>query len=250
MYDTDLNVTWVSDANLFASNSFGEMCCFNSVHDNGAMWYAAVIDRVFAMNRAEYLGASNWRVPTLDEFTHLFYAELGGTPGHSLMGNHGPFINIQSRYYSSTFVDVHDHCTFGFLFGDGFCFGSDSSFLYGWPVRNGDLSPVPEPTMWLWGSSSARANCLARSQHHLLYFEISACITLHVGSACWGSYLSAISSFVHGRTIVCRIARTRIVMGSSRASRPLSSVVINGRLDAVNLLHAPDALFSSLPLQT
>lgn len=150
VYDTDLNVTWVSDANLFASNSFGEMCCFNSVHDNGAMWYAAVIDRVFAMNRAEYLGASNWRVPTLDEFTHLFYAELGGTPGHSLMGNHGPFINIQSRYYSSTFVDVHDHCTFGFLFGDGFCFGSDSSFLYGWPVRNGDLSPVPEPTMWLW----------------------------------------------------------------------------------------------------
>ncbi|MBI3570923.1 MAG: DUF1566 domain-containing protein [Gammaproteobacteria bacterium] len=59
VFDTDRNITWLTDANLAASNTFGV-----SGISGGAMnWYKAQ-DWIAAMNAASYLGFNDWRLPT------------------------------------------------------------------------------------------------------------------------------------------------------------------------------------------
>ena len=62
-YDTDLNITWLADANLAASNTFGVLGTIgawgpgNMDWSTGQQWIAA-------MNAANYLGFNDWRMPT------------------------------------------------------------------------------------------------------------------------------------------------------------------------------------------
>ena len=68
VYDTANKVTWLADANLASSNRFGLPFCTSGVHPcinaNGSMSYAAAAAWVSAMNAANYLGHSNWQLPT------------------------------------------------------------------------------------------------------------------------------------------------------------------------------------------
>jgi hypothetical protein len=62
-------VTWPSDANLAASNSFGVQSCSTSVtsdciNASGTMDYTAAQQWVANMNSADYLGHNNWQLPT------------------------------------------------------------------------------------------------------------------------------------------------------------------------------------------
>jgi hypothetical protein len=67
-YDTVLNVTWLKDANLAASNQFG-MDSFTGIDyaigDNGAMTWNAVNNWVSMVNQSNYLGFNSWRLPTM-----------------------------------------------------------------------------------------------------------------------------------------------------------------------------------------
>ena len=69
VYDTANNVGWLADANLAASNRFGLPVCTGPgtqtcVNASGSMRYDAAVAWVQAMNAANYLGHSNWQLPT------------------------------------------------------------------------------------------------------------------------------------------------------------------------------------------
>ncbi len=58
--DTDLNITWLANANLADTQNFG----VSGIDANGRMtWYTAQI-WIGAMNTANYLGYNDWRLPT------------------------------------------------------------------------------------------------------------------------------------------------------------------------------------------
>jgi hypothetical protein len=117
VYDTDLDITWLADANLAASNQFG-VADVNTAEFPGIMRPVVVPDWIAAMNAAGgtgYLGYNSWRVPsalnpdgslcdgydcTLSEVGHLFFIELSGTAHVSILDSNDPdlalFSNIQS----------------------------------------------------------------------------------------------------------------------------------------------------------
>ncbi len=94
VYDTDLDITWLADANAGGRMSLAEA---NS-------WTQSLIIE----------GVSGWRLPTYpispngeigprNELSHLFYDELGGTVGSAIGASNDPdlslFSNIKATYY-------------------------------------------------------------------------------------------------------------------------------------------------------
>ena len=80
IYDDVLNITWLQNANLAASNTFG--LAYNTdlgdhpgdsfgskypelISSDGSMNWGAALWWIDAMNTANYLGYSDWRLPTL-----------------------------------------------------------------------------------------------------------------------------------------------------------------------------------------
>jgi len=174
IYDQDLNITWLADANTAGAPM---------------TWADA---NSWALNLV-YGGYDDWRLPTTlqpdsscsfqslggtfslgnsctgSEMGHLFYNELGGTAGSSILSSSDPdlalFTNIQADgYWSGTEFDTSNAWYFLMDNGDqNFGHKSDEFPLYAWAVRDGgatDPSPspsqVPEPgTLLLMGSGIA-----------------------------------------------------------------------------------------------
>lgn len=59
VYDTTLKVTWLADANLSATETFG----VKGINPGGLMSWNTAQNWVTAMNAANYLGHNNWRLP-------------------------------------------------------------------------------------------------------------------------------------------------------------------------------------------
>ena len=171
VYDVDRDITWVADANLAASNTFGVA----GVNADGSMDLGILTanEWIAAMNAANYLGFDNWRLPTTlqpdpscsrqDEFGsrgfnctgsemgHLFYTEFGATAGSSVLDTGNPaelakFTNIQAD-------DSHDNYVSGTPFepsliyifefdrgGQDVAPANDDFFV--WAVREGDVEPA------------------------------------------------------------------------------------------------------------
>jgi len=60
IYDDVLNITWLQDANLAATNTFG----VSGINADGTMNWTTAQAWIAAMNTAGYLGFSDWRLPT------------------------------------------------------------------------------------------------------------------------------------------------------------------------------------------
>ncbi|TAN71350.1 MAG: DUF1566 domain-containing protein [Gallionella sp.] len=185
IYDTDLNISWLADANLAASNTFGVA----GIGASGQMtWYTAQ-NWIGAMNTANYLGYSDWRLPTVTdtgapgcdywansgtdcgwnvntatgEMAHLYFDELGNksyydTAGNPQAGwglaNTGSFSNFQSNtYWSGTEYAPASGGAWGFNTSSGFQNADGKGFgLFVLAVRPGQAAAVPEPaTAWLLG---------------------------------------------------------------------------------------------------
>lgn len=185
VYDDDLDITWVSNANLAKTNAFGVA----GINADGTMNWATANNWIAAMNASTYLGFSNWRLPgtlvpddvscTSDaagttpsgdstgfncngsEMGHLFYSELnatadtrvtqtGDTMGLALFSNIMDDETIQppTPPTSSYFSSTEFNTTqaWRFRFGTGSQFAVDKNFdLYAWAVHDGNIGAVPVP---------------------------------------------------------------------------------------------------------
>lgn len=167
VYDTDLNITWATNANIAGPMTL----------DVANNWAASlVID-----------GVSGWRLPTtmqpdsscqynnggmsygLDctgsEMGHLFYTELGGWAGYAITTYHNSnyylFSNFRTDkyYWSSTPLASDPTREWSFTFSDGYQYPywpSNTTTYYALAVHNGDVAAVPIPAaIWLFGSGLA-----------------------------------------------------------------------------------------------
>jgi len=182
VYDTDFNITWLADAHLAASNTFGVTGIVN-----GAMTWDKANEWIAAMNTANYLGYSDWRLPTTlqpdpscgqlggyssgyctgSEMGHLFYGELGGVAGQSIVTTHNAnyslFSNVPNDAFDAYWSGTSHHLNpgyagdFSFLSGYQWYFDKGGAFR-AWAVRPGDSAlgapvvPVPAAA-WLLGSA-------------------------------------------------------------------------------------------------
>ena len=122
VYDPVTDITWLANANLAASNTFGLPRCSDPTTpatceaQDGAMTYDSATQFVANMNSAGYLGQKNWELPSIDAscpgygcdgirnpLGNLFYDQLGFVPGSSAVAVPniavGPIHNIQPYLY-------------------------------------------------------------------------------------------------------------------------------------------------------
>jgi len=95
-YDTANNLTWLADADFAASNRFGLPACNGSgtrmcINASGSMSYQAAAAWVQAMNAANYLGHTNWQLPTTPSIDK----------GCPFMGQHGNSFGFVARQVRS-----------------------------------------------------------------------------------------------------------------------------------------------------
>ena len=173
VYDATTNLTWVSNANLAATNAFG----VSGIDPAGSMSWAIANSWIAGMDAANYLGYNNWALPTTlqpdatcgtqsggvssgygctgSQMGNLFYNGLGGLAGSSITTTHNAnynlFSNFQFNYYWSGTEYAPDTYVVGiFHLGIG---GQDAELKgfshYALAVRPGDVgggpSAVPEP---------------------------------------------------------------------------------------------------------
>ena len=172
VYDTDLKITWLANANAGAGSAFDDGVFSYDGYmswENANAWAA----------RLEVGGFTDWRLPTTlhpdascstvststgndcigSEMGHL-YKELGGTDNNSILTSGDPdlalFSNIQInyRYHSATVTPFSLSDAWTFNFGTGRQgYTPQSSIFYAWAVRTGDVAAVPIPaSFWLFGS--------------------------------------------------------------------------------------------------
>ena len=143
VYDATLKVTWLANANLAATNSFG----VTGVNPDGSMSWNTAQNWVAAMNAANYLGHNDWTLPptlqpdpgctqktSLATFAYnctgshmgeLFYNALGGSKGASMSSLNNSsarlFRNFQPYlYWSGTVYPVVGKSSWSFSFDNGF----------------------------------------------------------------------------------------------------------------------------------
>jgi uncharacterized protein (TIGR03437 family) len=178
VYDTVNNVTWLADANLAASSRFVLPLCTAAsgaqpcVNPEGSMNYPAAAAWVAAMNAANYLGHSNWQLPTTPLVDNTCPktgpngASFGFGCANSAMGSlynalglkapntavpipsntAGPFSNFQPYlYWSQTSDGAAGYATFSF--NTGF-HGTNTgpNFMYVLPMIPGKIPGTPAAT--------------------------------------------------------------------------------------------------------
>jgi hypothetical protein len=172
IYDTDLNITWLADANYAGTT----MTWAN------AMTWAANLSYYDSVRNVTY---DDWRLPTTlqpdpncgsqssgdsygynctgSELGHLFYSELGGVAGQYIVTTHDAdynlFTNVQSNvYWSATEYAPDTSIAWNFNTTNGYQLAYYKTYsFYAWAVRPGDVaaaaSTVPVPAAaWLFGS--------------------------------------------------------------------------------------------------
>ena len=179
IYDDVLDITWLQDANLAATNTFGLANNTNlgdypgdtygpnyteQILTNGRMTWGAALWWIDAMNAdggTGYLGYNDWRLPTAlnqdgsgpngganvtaSEMGYMYYTNLVNGAGGPLSKT-APFANLQSDpYWSGTEDGPNPGNAWVFLFGYGYQgAGGKTNGFYAWAVRPGDVA-VPEP---------------------------------------------------------------------------------------------------------
>lgn len=192
VYDIDLNITWLANANLAATNTFGlardvdlgsipgvSTPGGSYIYSDNRMTWGGAMKWIDAMNAANYRGYNDWRLPTSDacghdtlgtanctgsEMGHLFYNELGGVAFAYLPAiansNYLLFNNLQTDYsgYYWTGTEAYTYPDFGAFYFDFQAGLQADGFvkdnpMYAMAVRTGNIAAVPVPAaVWLFGS--------------------------------------------------------------------------------------------------
>ncbi len=157
VYDATTNLSWIANANLATSNTFG----VSGIGTNGSMNWSTAQNWIAAMDASNYLGYSDWRLPTSDtcggnnctssEMGNLFYNGLGGVAGNSILTTHNAnlalFNNVlSSDYWSGTEFAPSPNLAWNFvtIIGNQNIAGKNDN-LFALAVRTGNVAAVPEP---------------------------------------------------------------------------------------------------------
>ena len=143
IFDTDLNVTWLQDANYAKTSGYDS---------DGAMTWSETMS--WAANLA-YGGYSDWRLAnssachidsctSTNELSHLWYIELGNVVDGP-MTNKGDFLNVQGYYWTNFLVSSSFASVVEFGTGDVGHLPINFTPVYGLALRDGDVAAVPEP---------------------------------------------------------------------------------------------------------
>ena len=166
IYDDDLNVIWLSDANFAYTSGYITPEGRDVTITNGRMTWDEANE--WALHLV-YQGYNNWRLPTTPgtvlgfahegEMGHLYYDELGGEEGPSILSSPDPdlskFINLEDSYgffaglYWTGSAGTGDYSDWHFRFGihgGSQDIDSDWNPFFAWAVRDGDVAPVPIPS--------------------------------------------------------------------------------------------------------
>jgi hypothetical protein len=153
VYDMDLNITWLSDANYAKTSGYDA--------DGVMSWLDA---KTWAASLS-IGGITGWRLPAADascsgyncsnsEMGHLFYEELGGKAGFPILSSSGFFSNIQEYFrgydhFYWTGTEFAPDLGWIFYFSSGHQgWGLDTPhYGFAWAVHDGDIGLVPEPKM-------------------------------------------------------------------------------------------------------
>jgi len=178
VYDTDLNITWLADANLAVSNTFGVTDVPGNFTGGLMTWDTAQYNWLPAMNLAGgsgYLGYSNWRLPLISEMSHLYFTELNVTFGNSINTSAEPelayFTPFGNFDYWSSEVGIHSFIRQTFRMNTGAVSGADkgAGLVYVIPVASGNpfgVSAIPIPAaFWLFCSGLLGLAGMARRKH-------------------------------------------------------------------------------------
>ena len=162
IYDNDLDITWLGDANFGAGTAFDD----GHTSTDGRMTWQNAVDWAASLTVG---GFTDWHLPvtvfpdsgcasgtsqtqkkalgvtcTLSDMGHLYYDELGNSVDDPLL-NDGPFKHYQKfKYWSETRYTFAPNGAYNFNFGRGW---QDANGLVGqfnaWAVRDGDVGPIP-----------------------------------------------------------------------------------------------------------
>ena len=99
IYDNVLNITWLQNANLAATDTFG----VSGIQSNGSMTWDTANQWITAMNTADYLGYSDWRLPTMIDTgtSGCNYANSGTECGYNVQTASGgtTYSELAYMYY-------------------------------------------------------------------------------------------------------------------------------------------------------
>ncbi|NBC15675.1 MAG: hypothetical protein GVY09_20490 [Gammaproteobacteria bacterium] len=156
-------LTWMADANLAASETFG----VSGINPSGFMTWDTAQAWIAAMNAANYAGANDWRLwsalnsdgsgpcgraPNCNdsELGHLFYVE-GGLSSFDAINDSADltavFTNMQDSVYRSG-TEYAPNPDYAWLFrtDNGIQYNDVKDFqYYGWAVRPGQIAAAPLP---------------------------------------------------------------------------------------------------------
>ena len=105
-YDTVLNITWLANANLAASNTFGVAGISSTPPQQGWMSWTTAGTWITAMNAASYLGATTWRMPTMIDIDNNGcvdrFAVVGQDCGYNVVRTANPnYSEMASMFYDT-----------------------------------------------------------------------------------------------------------------------------------------------------
>ena len=172
LYDTDRDITWLADAGLPETELFGVCCLVVGAFDHWDQAIAWVVE----LNNANWLGRSDWRLPTAiqpdltcsiqnafgstgtgctgSEMGHMYHVELGvPEAGGEVLDNGDPeklalISNLTNGPYWTETVVFPDNRTYNFIFNDGQQFASGiGNNARAWPVVDGDVFAASVPAL-------------------------------------------------------------------------------------------------------
>ena len=267
VYDPMTNVTWLANANLAASDTFGLPACASQtspalcVAPDGSMTWASAVQFLANMNSAAYLGQTNWQAPAIaascsnykcdgavNPLGNLFYHQLGGAAGTSAVSlpgtPAGPFSNLQPYlYWTCQGATIQSACEaagpaanqeFSYSFGSGFQ-GTDllANNLYVTAYFVGARAETSPPAISLVANAEGEAPVIAPNT----WVEIKGADLAPAGDTrIWQS-----ADFIGGKLPVSLDGVSVTVNGKAAYLYYISPTQIN-------ILTPPDAITGSVPV--
>lgn len=145
-YDDVLDITWLANANLADTNDFG----VTGINANGKMSWAKANEWIGAMNAANYLGTSDWRLPEVNPLNGSSFNYVASYNGSTDWGYNQ---SEQGTVFAGSTASEMAHLFYNTLNNKGYCTPSSifpsCTIQAGWGLSNvGPFSNLQPDVYW------------------------------------------------------------------------------------------------------